>query len=725
MNLITAAAAIIALPTAGFFVQGLLGGRLWRKGDWLTTGIMGTVLGLSLWVFFSIFGMHDKFAGTHEYTVWFNLGPNHRLHAGLMIDNLTAMMLVVVSVVSFLVHLFSIGYMHGDPRYVRYFAVLQIFTAAMLGLVLSDNLLTLYVSWELMGLSSYLLIGHFFEKKSAADASLKAFMTTRIGDVLMFLGILIIFWHVGSLRYADIFAAVREGTLSGNWQLWAGLLLFGGAVGKSAQFPLHVWLPDAMEGPTPVSALIHAATMVAAGVYLIARTYLLLTPGTFLTIAYVGGFTAIFAATMGIVMDDIKKVLAYSTISQLGYMMLGLGVGGFVLTGYTGGIYHLTSHAFFKACLFLGSGSVIHAVHTQNMSEMGGLWKKMKITCITFVIATLALTGLPPFSGYFTKDTIIAAAVEMALRYPQHWILAAFAICAAFCTSFYMFRLIFLTFAGSPRNQHAHDHAHESGWTMALPLVILAALSIYPIGGGHGNWFWLRNPTPALGEIEQRYGPPTQTASVQGGSGAHEPAAGGLGTAVDLSHVSVMTAPLTTRRSTETGSHEAAGTAAHGEDYAHRAHAIAVASSLTAFALGLLLALLTYVRKVIDPAAVARRFAFLHRLLLNKYYMDDFYMVCVVRPFLALSAFVAGFDKWIIDGLVNLTGYLTRALSWLVGKHDHLVVDGLVNAVADGATDLGKGLSRMQTGRVGNYLMGAVVGVACLAGIVFMVVSRL
>ena len=274
MTLLAAASLIIGLPAAGFFAQGFLGNRLPRKGDWLPTGIMAVVLGLSLWVFAQMFLMANPNAEVHAFRGWFDLtGTGHQLGAGLMIDNLTAMMLVVVSTVSFLVHLYSTGYMHGDARYVRFFAVLQLFSAAMLGLVLSDNLLTLYVSWEIMGFCSYLLIGHYFEKKSAADACLKAFMTTRIGDVLMFVGIMIIFWRVGSLRFADIFAAVANGTLSGSWQVWAGLLLFGGAMGKSAQFPLHVWLPDAMEGPTPVSALIHAATMVAAGVYLMARAH--------------------------------------------------------------------------------------------------------------------------------------------------------------------------------------------------------------------------------------------------------------------------------------------------------------------------------------------------------------------------------------------------------------------------------------------------------------------
>lgn len=713
---------IVGLPSLGFFVQGLLGRRLPRHGDWLTTGIMGVVLVASLYVFAQVFGLKDVFAGARDYFAWFDLGQNFRIHVGVLIDNLTATMLVVVSTVSFLVHLFSIGYMHGDPKYVRFFAVLQIFSAAMLGLVLSDNLLTLYVCWELMGLSSYLLIGHYFEKQSAANASLKAFMTTRIGDVLMFLGILIIFSQVGSLRYVDIFNAVRDGSLAGSWQLWAGLLLFGGAIGKSAQFPLHVWLPDAMEGPTPVSALIHAATMVAAGVYLMARMYLLLTPETFLAIAYIGGFTAIFAATIGVVMDDIKKVLAYSTISQLGYMMLGLGVGGFVLTGYTGGIYHLTTHAFFKACLFLGSGSVIHALHTQNMSEMGGLRKKTPITFYTFLVATLALTGLWPFAGFFTKDTIIAAAIEFAMRFPAHWALPVFAVAAACFTSFYMFRLIFLTFFGKPRNQHAYDHAHESGWTMVLPLIILAALSIWPVGGGHGNWFWFRNPTPNIVEVGHRYGeatrtlgPPTTTAH------AHATAAHGT-------DESALSAELITARTTSHSGH-AAGTGRgaaeeHQDPLAVKAHGYAVVASIAVFFIGLLLAWLTYIKGAIRAEIVALRLAPIHRLLLNKYYVDEFYMAMFIRPFLRFSAFVASFDQLVIDGLVNLAGYVTRGFGALVGLHDKIVVDGAVNAAAEASQGLGRLMSRLQNGRIGSYLTGIFVGVVFLAGLMFWMMER-
>ncbi|MCX7626395.1 MAG: NADH-quinone oxidoreductase subunit L [Candidatus Sumerlaeaceae bacterium] len=696
----TLALALIILPLAGFAVVGLFGRRLPRYGDWLATGIMGIVLALGLVLFSFVFQLHSPVAAFRWISPWFDpRGNGIKWPVGVLVDNLSATMVVVVATVSFLVHLYSIGYMHGDPKYVRFFAALQLFSAAMLGLVLSDNLLTLYISWEIMGFCSYLLIGHYFEKPSAANACLKAFMTTRVGDVLMFAGILILYWQVGSLRFADIFAAVKEGTLAASWRTVIGLLLFGGAVGKSAQFPLHVWLPDAMEGPTPVSALIHAATMVAAGVYLMARSYLILTPETFLVVAYIGGFTAIFAATMGVVMDDIKKVLAYSTISQLGYMMLGLGVGGFVASGYTAGVYHLTTHAFFKACLFLGSGSVIHALHTQNLSEMGGLRRKMPITFVTFLIATLALTGLPPFSGFFTKDSIIAAALELVFLKPQHGALALFAMGAACLTSFYMFRLIFLAFFGKPRDEHAYHHAHESPWVMTLPLIVLACLSIYPIGGGHGNWFWTRNPAPQITHLSEWLGPPTFA-----GGGASGMASGG-------------TAPPATEDVHSLGS--------HNEHLAHRAHNYAVIGSLTAFFIGFALAWATYMKRWINAAAVAQRCSLIHRVLLNKYYIDEFYVRFVTRPFLVLCRWIAGFDLKVIDGIVNATGWCTKLLSRLVGLHDRFVVDGLVNGVGQAVGSGGRVLSQLQSGRVGQYLAAVGIGVIFLAGFMLWILGSI
>ncbi len=393
---------------------------------------------------------------------------NRPLEVGYAIDGLTAVMLFVVTVVGTLIFIYSVGYMHDDPRFPRFFAYLSLFAGSMLTLVLADNFLVLYVGWELVGLCSYLLIGFWYERPAAARASMKAFVTTRIGDLFMFLGILLLFAYIGSLNFATIFQAVEGGALTGPLLLLAALLIFGGAVGKSAQVPLHVWLPDAMEGPTPVSALIHAATMVAAGVYLVARAYTLFFASVgheaLVVVAYVGGITALMAALIGIVQGDIKRVLAYSTISQLGYMMMGLGV-----LGFTAGVFHLMTHAFFKALLFLAAGSVIHAVHTNDMKDMGGLAKVMPVTYWTMLVGSLALAGIPPFAGFWSKDAILLEA------FYRDKLLFAIGEIGAFITAFYIFRMIFLTFTGQPRDPHAHPH--ESPRVMTIPLVILAVFA--------------------------------------------------------------------------------------------------------------------------------------------------------------------------------------------------------------------------------------------------------
>ncbi|MBD3299231.1 MAG: NADH-quinone oxidoreductase subunit L, partial [candidate division Zixibacteria bacterium] len=338
---------------------------------------------------------------------WLNLGPSMNIPIGIQIDGLSAMMLIVVNTVAFMVQIYSLGYMHGDPRFSRYYAYLSLFTMAMNTLVLADNFFLMFVAWELVGLASYLLIGFWFEKKSAADAGKKAFITTRLGDLGFIVGLLMLYAGAGTLTFAGVFNAVEQGVLGGAFLTTAAIFLFGGAVGKSAQLPLHVWLPDAMEGPTPVSALIHAATMVVAGVYLVARGFsvFMAAETAAMVIAWVGVLTSLMAATIGLVQNDIKRVLAYSTVSQLGYMVMALGLGGF-----TAGTFHLMTHAFFKSLLFLGAGSVIHAVHTNDIREMGGLHGKMKITSTTFFIASLAIAGIFPLSGFWSKDEIVATA---------------------------------------------------------------------------------------------------------------------------------------------------------------------------------------------------------------------------------------------------------------------------------------------------------------------------
>lgn len=394
--------------------------------------------------------------------VWFSIG-RETVKVGLLIDPLAAMMLIVVTSVSLLVQIYSIGYMHGEPRLHWYFAAISLFSAAMLSLVIANNFLQVYISWELVGLCSYFLIGFWYEKKSASNAAMKAFIMTRIGDVGFFLGLVLIYVHTGSFGFEAIRESIAAGTIGAGTLTAIALLVFCGAAGKSAQFPLYGWLPDAMEGPTPVSALIHAATMVAAGVYLVARSFFIFEaahPIAMSTVAILGAFTAFLAAMIAVTMSDIKKVLAYSTISQLGFMMAALGVGG-----YAAGVFHLVTHAFFKALLFLGAGSVIHGAATQNIYEMGGLMKKMKITAVTFFIATLSIAGIVPLSGFWSKDEILSAAAANG-----NYLVLVVLLVTAFLTSFYMFRLYFTVFAGPLKDKHVH----ESPLNMTIPLSILA-----------------------------------------------------------------------------------------------------------------------------------------------------------------------------------------------------------------------------------------------------------
>ena len=400
---------------------------------------------------------------------WLFLG-NMKMYLGVLINQLTVIMLMVVTTISLLVQIYSIGYMKGDKGFSRFFSFISLFSFSMLLLVVSNNFIQLYISWELVGLCSYLLIGFWFDKPEAADAGKKAFIVTRFGDFGFLIGIIILTFITKTFNFVEVEAVVKSGAITPGMLTVIALLLFAGAAGKSGQFPLHVWLPDAMEGPTPVSALIHAATMVAAGVFMVARLFPIFSssPHAMLTIAYLGAFTAIFAASIALVQDDIKRVLAYSTLSQLGYMMLALGVGG-----YTAGMFHLTTHAAFKALLFLGAGSVIHAVGTNDIWKMGGLHKKMPLTSITFFIATLAIAGIFPLAGFWSKDEILTETLKSG-----NMLLYYTALITAFMTAFYMSRLYFVTFLGKHKNNEA-EHAHESPLTMTIPLMLLAGLSIF------------------------------------------------------------------------------------------------------------------------------------------------------------------------------------------------------------------------------------------------------
>jgi len=428
--------------------------------------------------------------GTYERNIdWFTIGPLH-MQLGFFVDGLTAVMLIVVTSISLMVHIYSLGYMHGDKRYTWFYVVLSIFTGAMLVVVLASNLFLLLVGWEIMGVCSYLLIGHWYEDHANSSAAIKAFLTTRVGDVPFMFGIFACVLLTG-MTTTNIVEVSHAAATSTNVALVtaAALLMFGGTIGKSAQFPLYVWLPDAMAGPTPVSALIHAATMVAAGIYLVARTFevfIAANPVALTIVATIGGITLMLAALLALVQDDIKKVLAYSTISQLAYMVAALGMGE---AGYPAAMFHLFTHAFFKALLFLGAGSVIHAAHSNNMSDMGGLRKHMKVTYVTFLIGSLALAGVPPLAGFFSKDEIILVSKE-----GHHYLLMVTLVVGAVITAFYTTRMVLKTFFGEYRGT---EHLHESPRTMTVPLVLLAITTCFvgllgfaPVGAPFMDWVY-------------------------------------------------------------------------------------------------------------------------------------------------------------------------------------------------------------------------------------------
>ncbi len=674
---------IPALPLLAYAIQAFLGRRLPRGGDWVPLAAIAIAFLLSFRLFIQAFSAYDpNFRIALERWTWLDLG-SARIAVGLLIDNMTVIMLMVVTVVSGLVHLYSVGYMHNDPRYARFFGFLALFSFSMLGLVMVDNFLLLYVFWELVGLSSYLLIGFWYEKPSAASACKKAFLVNRVGDLGFFIGIMIVFSQLGVFDYDGVYAGVAQGKLSGWLLTAAGLCLFCGAIGKSAQFPLHVWLPDAMEGPTPVSALIHAATMVAAGVYMVTRMFPILTPDALVVIAYIGAITAILGATIAVAQYDIKRVLAYSTISQLGYMIMGLGVGA-----YVAGFFHLMTHAAFKACLFLGSGSVIHAVqhvfhHThskedpQDMRNMGGLKTKMPLTFWTFLIATVALAGVPFTSGFLSKDAILAGALGFGgFAHPKHFLLPLFGFGAAGLTAYYMFRLIFMTFYGEPKERQVAELAHESPRVMTVPLVILAALSV---------WFWYSLNPFGEGWFHDLVVKP-ESAAVQ-------------------THADAPLIP--------------AGAAVHAAAGAHAdlAHYPAMILSILIVGAGIFLAYRRYYNRraeMIAHETTQVEQDRLFRTLNNKWYFDEFYDATVIRATLAVRMMLNWFDMWIVDGLVNALAAITRGISWLEGLFDTWVVDGAVNGLADTIIWAGARLRRIQTGQLQTYVVFVLAGILVL-----------
>lgn len=482
-------ALVVVFPIAGVLVNGILGSLIQKKLGEKIVGMIGSAtVGLSflcaIIIFINMLGQPvDQRKHVYDIYNWISTG-GISVSVSYLIDQLSIVMLLVVTGVSFFIHVYSIGYMHGDRGVFRFFAYLNLFVFAMLNLILADNYLLMFVGWEGVGLCSYLLIGFWYDRKFegvgitwTGDAGMKAFIVNRIGDFAFLIGMFLIFSNFGTFNFDSIFSGAASRFTNGDPAItWIAILLFIGATGKSAQIPLYIWLPDAMAGPTPVSALIHAATMVTAGVYMIARSAVLyaLAPTAMLIVAIVGVLTAIYAASMGLVQNDIKKVLAYSTISQLGYMFLALGVGAF-----GAGVFHLMTHAFFKALLFLGAGAIIHALHdNQDLRNMGGLKSFMPSTYKTFLLASLAISGIPPLAGFFSKDEILSGA------FASSWILWAIGAITAFLTAFYIFRLFFMAFEGKPRFDVHHLHVHDAPVTMLIPLWVLGVLSV--IGGWIG-----------------------------------------------------------------------------------------------------------------------------------------------------------------------------------------------------------------------------------------------
>src|SRR3989339_96508 len=679
MDLITLSVIILFIPLLGFVLTLFTGMNF--KWAFLIENVL-IVLGFIL----SVVLLYNKLSGYLDTDIvsefnWINLGiipffGEIIIKLGIKLDNVAVIMNFTVFLISMVVHLFSIDYMKGDKRYSRYFAYLGLFTFSMTGIVVTNNVLMMYIFWELVGLSSYLLIGFWFEKKSASDAGKKAFIVNRIGDLGMFAGILILFVTYKTFSFQEIFNAVTAGQLPFNSEFWltiTGLLLFCGAIGKSAQFPLHVWLPDAMEGPTPVSALIHAATMVAAGVYFIVRIFPILSGDALLIIAIIGAISAFIPATIALTQNDIKRVLAYSTVSQLGYMIMALGIGAYVFA-----FFHLITHAFFKACLFLGSGSVIHSMHhEQDIQKMGGLRKKMPITYATFLLATLALSGIPLTSGFLSKDGILAGTLAYT-SLTGNWFFTFIGFTVAMLTAFYMFRLVILTFHGEPKNKEKYDHAHESPFFMIMPLVLLSGLSIFiwytpnPFNADSG-WVlskWVKAPTLSVPE-SARY--PFMVEEQKQES-------------------------IVKQEEEVTFSHE----------YTHAMHSAHVPTIfLSGFVagLGILFAFLFYQWKKLDPNKLAAKVKPLYNLSYNKWYFDEFYNSVFVGGTLAFSNFLRWIDNTIIDGIVNGSATLTRGVSKVSGKFDNGVVDGLVNFTAYFSGFIGLLFRKFQTGKVQTYIV--------------------
>jgi NADH-quinone oxidoreductase subunit L len=685
------------LPLVGATINGLLG-RRFKNAMVSSVALLFTAasFGWAAWAVWTVWpGSGIALPHIETLGTWITAG-SFSAPFGFYLDQLSMIMVLVVTGVGFLIHIYSIGYMAHEGGYYRFFAYLNLFMFFMLTLVLANNYLLMFVGWEGVGLASYLLIGFFFLKDSAADAGKKAFIVNRIGDFAFLIGMFLIIQHFGSLNYDAVFGKIAEGHFApeAGWGLFTAiaLCLMFGATGKSAQVPLYVWLPDAMEGPTPVSALIHAATMVTAGIYMIARSHAIfnLAPHALQIVAIIGCITAIFAATMGLAQTDIKRVLAYSTVSQLGYMFLACGVAA-----YSAGIFHLMTHAFFKALLFLGAGSVIHAVGgEQDMRRMGGLRKLIPVTFWVVTIATIAIAGIPPFAGFFSKDEILGAVFHSPYGGPVIW---AIGVLTAGLTSFYMFRLWFMTFFGelklgsvdigeeahsahapaqaahgpaSHSHGHADDHSHghggvhESPWVMLAPLVILAVLSFV------GGWVGVPQFMRGHNEIEHFLAPVMQSGPVVAGEAVSDKDA-------TTSHAGEATPENTSEELLLAG------------------------TSVAAALIGLFFAYLFYYKSPELPERITAKMHGIYMMVLHKYYVDEGYGAIFVKPLLALSTVVLwrGVDQGVIDGLVNGAGTASRGV--------------------------GNELRQMQSGNIRSYAAWvAIGGAAIVAYMIWLGVTR-
>jgi len=662
---------IILLPAIGATINFLLGPWLQKSFGKRAISVVGcgVVIGafiLAVSGFIRMLGLApDNRFMLDSLWPWLPLGGINA-DIAFWLDPLSMIMTLIITGVGGLIHIYSMGYMHDDDAYWRFFGWLNLFTFAMLILVLGDNLLLMFVGWEGVGLCSFALIGFWYKVLSNTSAGNKAFIVNRVGDWAFVIGLYTLFWSLDAVghptlvtreiaKYAPLLAG-HTAYFGMSVASFVTLFFFLGATGKSAQIPLYVWLPDAMAGPTPVSALIHAATMVTAGVYMVARLNFLysMAPDTMLFVATIGCLTALFAATIGVAQNDIKKVLAYSTVSQLGYMFAGVGVGA-----YAAGVFHLMTHAFFKACLFLGSGSVIHAMGgEQDMRKMGGLRHHMPITFMTFLVATFAIAGIPPFAGFMSKDEIIWQ--SYAKGHPALWLILWV---AAGLTVFYMFRQVYMTFFGEFRGTHEQEHhLHESPPSMSYVLAVLGVLSV--IGGFVMFPEFIVNFKP----FEHFLDPVFSSEA--------------------------------TRTVMESGIHN------HGTEAMFAGFAFAMV------VVGWFFADMMYRQRRIDP----ERFSSiaggsLYDLVYSKYYIDEIYNALVIQPYIALCFGFAWFDSHIIDGIVNLMATLTVIASWISGLIDNYIVDGLVNFLSNETLAIGGRMRRLQTGSINGYLYGILAGV--------------